>query len=78
MREFTNVEEKLQEATRMIRRESKHSVPFHRIEFELAAEPDQYRITYDRPLDSKRYSLVPRITLTKEEFAEWQNWLISR
>lgn len=53
-------------------------VPGYRLRFELTALPDQYRVTYAR---WNKYrgavdrSLVPRLTLTPDEFFEWQAWL---
>ena len=53
-------------------------IPAHRFRFELTALPDQYRVTYarwDKYRGAVEWSLVPRLTLSPDEFYEWQAWL---
>lgn len=53
-------------------------IPGYRFGFELTALPDQYRVTYARwnkYRGAVNRSLVPRLTLTPDEFWEWHAWL---
>jgi len=53
-------------------------IPEHRIGLDLSTEPDQYRVSWISPSDGYKYrALVPRITLTPEQFEAWQSWLDS-
>ncbi|MGL3198361.1 MULTISPECIES: hypothetical protein [Curtobacterium] len=62
----------------MIWERAGRGVPAHRLHFELTTEPDQYRLSWISPDDGFRYrALVPRITLTPQQFDAWQTWLDS-
>lgn len=65
-------------AQRVIRREHGQAVPDYRINFDLVSPPDQYRVTFDAPTDShpfRAFSFVRALTITPDEFQEWQAWL---
>lgn len=54
------------------------SIRGYRFRFELTALPDQYRVTYarwNRYRGAVERSLTPRLTLSPDEFYEWQVWL---
>lgn len=70
-------------AQKLIWQKYQRTIPDYRITFTLATEPDQYRISYYEPRPSARDQLVDlsavyRLTITPEEFQEWQAWLDSR
>ena len=71
------------EAQKLIRAEHKRTIPDYRITFTLATEPDQYRVSYYEPRPSAKNQLVDlaavyRLTISPEEFQEWQTWLDTR
>lgn len=76
MHEVIPVPEAVRLAQDMLWRATDKGIPAHRIRFELATEPDQYRVTWISPGDGFAYrALVRHITLTFEQFAAWQSWL---
>lgn len=76
MHDTSPVPEAVRLAQDMIWRATAKGVPAHRILFELATEPDQYRVCWISPDDRFAYrALVLHITLTREQFATWHSWL---
>jgi hypothetical protein len=52
-------------------------IPDRDLTFELATEPDQYRILYPRRRRGRgklSHSQVLTITITPADFQEWQHW----
>lgn len=65
-------------ARKLVGRRLSKAIPSYRFGFVVALEPDQYQVSFtlwDEWRGGIELSLVPRLTLTPDEFWEWHAWL---